>query len=262
MAETPCSWTPNYLCCDSWAAVSGSPLGPQATAYATLVLWAATARQFGECQVTVRPCGRQCSSCPTGFYWDEGTWLPYIFNGEWRNCWCGTGPGCCTCDPLCQVYLPGPVSSVVSVRLGGETLPVSGSYFVLDQQWLVRVDTSLCWPQCSDQNLAPGDLNAFEVTYRRGRPVPDALLTAAGSLACEYIKACQGADCRLPSRVASIARQGVSITMADVNELLRNGLTGLKEVDEVVRALNPHGSKGRTRFYSPDLQVPRTVTWP
>ena len=265
MAEppAPCGWEPNYLCCDSWVTVSGSALGPQATEYATLVLWAATGRQYGLCDVTVRPCGRQCTNCPSGFYWDSGSWVPYIFNGEWRNCWCGVGAGCCTCDPACQVYLPGPVAEVVSVTVDGTSLPASGgAYFVLDEQWLVRVDGTACWPQCADQSLYPGDANAFEVTYRRGRAVPPALLSAAGSLACEYIKACQGGDCRLPSRVSSIARQGVNISMVDVNELLRFGLTGLKEVDEVIRALNPSGLKGRTRFYSPDLQVPRMVTWP
>jgi hypothetical protein len=260
----PCSWVIDTTCCsEQWAAAS-TALKAQATEYATLVLWAATGRQYGECTVTVRPCGRMCRNCPQGWFYDGyGTWVPYIWNGQWFNCWCGTGPGCQSCDPACQVYLPGPVSSIVSVQLAGTTLPTTG-YFVLDQQFLVRVDTAACWPTCSDQNVAPGatSTNSFEVTYLRGKPVPSALSAAAGTLACEYLKACQGAECRLPGRVSSMARQGVTISLVDVAELLRNGLTGIPEVDQVIRALNPAGLKGRTRFYSPDLATPRQVTWP
>jgi hypothetical protein len=50
--------------------------------------------------------------------------------------------------------------------------------------------------------------------------------------------------------------------MVDVTELLRAGLTGIPEVDQVIRSLNPSGLKGRTRLYSPDLSTARQVTWP
>jgi len=265
----PCTWPDlTQLCCPDWDDFSAE-LKVQALDYAKTVVWAATGRQFGLCELTVRPCGRQCANCPSGWYWDgEGSWTPYIFNGEWHNCWCGSGGpgGCCTCDPDCQVYLPGPVHSIVSVTIDGATLAVSGdagfNYFVLDQQWLVRTDTAACWPLCSDQNLSPGDPDAFEVTYLRGREVPGALAQAASALACEYAKACIGAPCRLPSRVTSISRQGVTISMADINDILKNGLTGLWELDQLIMLYNPYGLKGRTRFYSHDLQEPRQVTWP
>lgn len=259
----PCDWDISTDCCPDWDDLDPD-LRAQATAYGTLVLWAATGRQFGTCEVTVRPCGRTCSNCPQGYYWDgEGTWVPYIFNGQWRNCWCGADFGCCTCDPHCRVYLPGPVASIQSVRVGGEVLPASGGgYFVLDQMWLIRVDTEECWPLCADQNLAPGDTDAFEVTYTRGLEVPTTLQWAAGIIACEWVKACQGAECRLPGRISSLSRQGVNVSMVNVEELLRAGLTGIPEVDQVIRSYNPGGLQGRTRFYSPDLQIPRQVTWP
>ena len=261
----PCIW-PDFtqMCCDVWNDFSPD-LQEQATEYAKTIVWAATGRQFGLCEMTVRPCGRQCANCPNGWFYDGyGTWVPYIFNGVWRNCWCGgDGPGgCCTCDPACQVYLPGPVYSVSQVRVNSETLPVSGAYFVLDQQWLVRVDTEACWPLCADQNLAPNDPAAFEVTYLRGRPVPTALAQGTATLACEYAKACLGMTCRLPARVASISRQGVTVSMVDIAEILKNGLTGLWELDQLILAYNPYGMKGQTRFYSPDLQEPRQITWP
>jgi hypothetical protein len=264
----PCTWPDvgDQLCCEDWDTFSPA-LQVQAATYAKMVLWAATGRQYGLCELTVRPCGRFCENCGyNGWYYDGlGTWVPYIWNGEWHNCWCGNnGPGgCCTCSPDCQVYLPGPVYSVTSVTVDGASLNVTGGdIFVLDQQWLVRTDTTACWPLCADQNLAPGDVNAFEVTYLRGLPVPDALANAYAALSCEYAKACLGLPCRLPGRVSSISRQGVSISMTDVNELLKYGFTGLWEVDAVIRSINPQGLVGRTRYYSPDLPDPRQVTFP
>lgn len=238
--------------------------------FANFTLWAATGRQFGLCEMTIRPCGRQCNDCPSGWYWDgNGTWTPYIWNGSWHNCWCGSsGPGgCCTCDPACQVYLPGPVYSVTSVRVDGASVPPSGAdgmfnYFVLDQQWLIRTDTEACWPMCADQNLSPGDPDAFEVTYLRGLPVPNVVADAAMTYACEFAKACLGQACRLPSRVTSISRQGVNISLVDINDVLKNGLTGIWEVDQVIMAINPYGLRGRTRLWSPDMPDGRQVTWP
>jgi hypothetical protein len=259
----PCTWPDlTQLCCPDWDDYDPA-LQTQALDYAKTVVWAATGRQFGLCELTVRPCGRQCANCPSGFYWDGyGSWIPYVFNGVWKNCWCGSGLGC-TCDPECQVYLPGPVHSILNVVVDHTSMPASGGgYFVLDQQWLVRIDTTACWPLCGDQNAAPGSDDAFEVTYLRGREVPTALAAATSSLACEYAKACLGLPCRLPSRISSLSRQGVSINMVDVNDLLTHGLTGLWELDQLIAAYNPYGLKGRTRFWSPELQEGRQVTWP
>ena len=262
MVDTaPCSWDIDAsICCTDWDSYSAE-LQQQAIDYASLIMWAATARQYGLCDMVVRPCGPTNDCDSSGWYYDTGgaTWVPYIWNGTWRNCWCGSS--WCSCDPTCQVYLPGPVNSITEVRVGGATISASG-YFVLDNTWLIRVDTDECWPLCADQNLAPGDEDAFQVSYVRGKTPPTALLNAAGSIACEYAKACLGLPCRLPGRVASIARQGVSVNMVDVSELLTNGLTGIWEVDQVIRSINPKGLAGPTRFYSPDLQVPRQVTWP
>lgn len=265
----PCDW-PNTasLCCTDWDEYEPA-LQEQAFEWAKTILWAATARQFGLCSTTIRPCGRVCSGgAAAGWYWDGyGTWTPYIWNGNWHNCWCGEGPGCLNCDPDCQVYLPGPVYSVTSVQVDGAALPITGAdgtynYFVLDQQWLVRADTESCWPECSNQSLPPGHPDAFEVTYQRGLAVPTPLANAVGALACEYAKACVGAPCRLPTRVSSVSRQGVSVNMVAIEDVLKNGLTGLWEVDMLIMQYNPNGLKGRTRFYSPDMPEGRRVTYP
>jgi hypothetical protein len=266
----PCNWPDTAsTCCEGWDDYDPA-LQARALDYAKTILWAATGRQFGLCEMVVRPCSQLYgNNFPGGWFWDGlGTWTPYIWNGNWYNCWCNCngGPGC-NCDPACQVYLPGPVYSITSVQVDGASLAPTGdtgvwNYFVLDQQWLVRVDTEACWPRCSDQSLPPGSVDAFEVTYLRGKAVPGPLADAMGTLACEFAKACVGAICRLPARIVSVARQGVNISMPSVDDMLKMGLTGLWEVDQLIASYNPYGLKGRTRFYSPDMPEGRRITYP
>lgn len=256
----PCGWTiPDPLCCgEDWAA---APPDVQSAArdYAATILWAATGRQFGLCQISVRPCGmRRCNEGWEfyGYDWSGGTWVPYIFNGNWYNCSCA---GVCCCEPRCQVRLMGPVEEVVEILIDGIAVDPD-TYYVADEHWLVRTGGH-CWPFCADLNelIAEG---TFEVTYLRGTPVPAALLNAAGTLACEWAKACLGGDCRLSNRVTSVIRQGITIDMVAPEQLLESGMTGLWEVDTLIRAYNPHRTVERLRIYAPELNVPKMVTWP
>ncbi len=267
----PCvsgGWDLDFGCCSDWSGYSAD-LKAAATNYATLVLWAATGRRFGLCNYTVRPCGRECQqgNWNGGWYWTEGTWLPYIFNGIWRNCWSGcSGILGCTCQPQCQVYLPGPVNSINSVTLDGATVDPS-TYRVDNGIWLVRTRDSEsetdppCWPTHQDYDLNSGT-DTFIVSYAKGIVVPPALLRAGGELACEYAKACLGQPCRLPARATSIARQGVTVSVVNIDTMLQQGFTGLPTVDQIIATLNPYGLKGKMRISSPDDTIERTVTWP
>ena len=257
----PCNWTVTGECCDDTWDGASAELQQAAAEYGAFVVWAATGRRFGACQRTVRPCGNQCTGCAAGWYWSDGTWQPYIFNGEWRNCWCGNGSGgCCTCAPRCQVYLPGPVASipVTGVSVDGVVIDESG-WRVDDGKWLVRTDGD-CWPECQDYNLDNGGTNTFQVVYNKGLAVPSILERAAGELACEWIKACTGAACRLPQRVQSIVRQGVTISMVDVDTILGKGWTGITTVDQIIAMFNPYGLKSRMKVATPDEPVVRIVT--
>jgi hypothetical protein len=257
----PCNWDVNVACCPEWEATSAE-LQQAGAEYGALTVWAATGRRFGLCERTVRPCGQQCQGCNAGFYWSEGTWRPYIFNGTWRNCGtCGAGFGCCSCAPTCEVWLPGPVGAIpaTGVSVDGEIIPVD-AWRVDNGQWLVRTDGD-CWPDCQDYDVDSG-AGVFTVTYSRGLPVPSVLLTAAGELACEWVKSCTGAPCRLPQRVTSIARQGVSVSLADISALIVAGLTGVATVDQVIKNFNPYGLTSRMRISSPDDPVIRTTTIP
>lgn len=257
----PCSWTIDTSCCDDWDTYSPT-LQANAAAYASLVLWAATGRQFGLCPITVRPCGNWCTDDGVGgWYWGGGMFLPYVVDGTWRNCWCGcNGGSCCSCAPACQVYLPGPVGEIVQVTVDGVVIDPA-TYRVYDQRWLVRTGVGNCWPDCQDYNVNSG-AGTFFVTYTRGEQPPAPLLTAAGILACQWAKACLGQACRLTPYITGLSRQGVDFTAVDPMTLLDNGFTGLFEVDALIRAMNPLGQTHRMRLLSPDVDYPRMTTWP
>lgn len=253
----PCEWDIDSGCCTNWDDYPPE-VQERATNFASLIMWAATGRRYGLCEITVRPCGRtRTSKMPLwgwGSYWLGGVWYPYIGqDGLWRNCGCH---GFCNCRPQCEAYLPGPVNSITEVILDGEVLDAT-NYEVQDHSWLVRVDGE-CWPECPD--MAADE--AFEVTYLRGEAIPPALSDAAGTVACEFAKACSGQECRLPGRLQFITRQGVTAQMVDVDRLMDRNLTGLLEVDQVIAALNPNGLHSRPRVMSPDLPMPRMVTTP
>src|SRR4029077_1489144 len=82
--------------------------------------------------------------------------------------------------------------------------------------------------------------------------IPDASgLWAAGVLASEFSKACQGAKCRLPSSVTTITRQGVTMTMDE--GMFSNNLTGIREVDAYLISINPNAHRIPPMVWSPDV---------
>jgi len=257
----PCGWSlPEPLCCESWEALDPA-IQAAAQDYGATIMWAATGRRFGLCEVTVRPCGmKRCDDGLgefSGWSWSGGTWMPYIFNGMWFNCVC---PGICCCEPRCQVRLQGPVDSIIEVIIDGVVIDPS-AYRVDDKHWLVRTDGD-CWPFCANLDTDEPD-QIFTVTYMRGDPIPNTILTAASTLACEWGKACTGdGTCRLGNRVTNLARNGVTIDMTSPQELLSAGLTGIFEVDQIINAWNPYGKKQRGQIKAPELNWPRTVTSP
>lgn len=259
--EGPCGWVIDTGCCKAFWDTLDADTQTISAQYAALSLWAATGRQFGVCEVTVRPCGRWCNDTGIGgWYWGGGMFLPFVVDGMWRNCWCGVGPGCCSCVPACQVWLPGPVTSVIEVTVDGVVVDPA-TYRVDDGHWLVRTGTGNCWPDCQDFNVSSGVGTMF-VTYGRGEPPTPPLLRAAGTLACEYAKSCIGAECSLPAYITSISRQGIDFRAVDPFLLLENGFTGLFAVDSLIRQLNPYRQTHRPQLLSPDVKGPRMQTWP
>jgi hypothetical protein len=260
-------WAPNTGVCPDWATANYSPaIQTFAINFATLLMYTATGRQFGLCDTTLRPCWNQ--TLPTyltypslwnaGQYGGQYAWgLVAFVNGDiLYGGGCGCAPGSsCGCMPP-EVALPMPVYRIISVTIDGATLAPSA--YRADGNMLVRQDGQ-AWP--SNQNLgAPlGGVNTWSVRYAKGQPVPVALNDAAGILANELAKARVGGACRLPQRIQSVTRQGVTVQALPLQELLDKGLTGIVEVDMAILAVNPFGLKQRPRVTSPDLPQWRPV---
>lgn len=272
----PCAIEVDISCCPEWDTYD-TELQTAAAEYGAIIVWASTGRRFGLCSKTVRPCRRDCGDCggAGGWYWGDGTWFPYIMNGVWRNCSCASGDGCSGCRPACQVWLEPPVNSIVEVYFSGSGIVDPSSYRVDDYQWLVRQGPAVtgsgatdCWPVMNNMNFPasgagePFDNSAWQVTYLQGVPMPSALSRAAGELACEYAKMCLGHPCRLPGRMTSLSRQGVTASFANVEQLLDDGLTGISTVDNVIRAFNPYRLTSRMRIATPDYSPIRKTNWP
>lgn len=142
--------------------------------------------------------------------------------------------------------------------LSFERLAEAGSFTVTN----LSLQPGGCWPECNNLTLADTEVGTWSVTVTYGRPVPELVRRAANELACEFIKHCQGAPCRLPQRLSSVNRQGVSISFLDPMEFMGQGLTGIYAVDLAIKTYNPNGNMRRPVVYSPDVAKKWTVeTW-
>jgi hypothetical protein len=245
----PClPWDGSIYCCNLSAE---SPITTgDAMMAATEVLYNLTGQIFDVCEFTIRPCRENCDD---GWWWGGlggwgagyaagsrgglGVWpLPALIGGNWYNLTCGGCSGTCSCTPLCEAIMPSPVHSIISVKLDGQTLPASG-YRVDDFRKLVRLGGD-CWPVCQDLTLDDDQPNTWSVTLQVGEDVPTIGKLAVGQLACEIRRSCID-DCAIPRTASAITRQGITIDLVTITELLRNGLTGLHWVDMFISISNP-----------------------
>jgi hypothetical protein len=137
------------------------------------------------------------------------------------------------------------VTEVTSVTING--VPFT-SYNLTRSGWLERVDGN-SWDVCS---------GATVVNYRHGEPPPLGGVQACVTLGIELARDMYGiGKCRLPKRVSSVTRQGVTVDIVDSLDILERGGTGLTSVDLWLRAVNPEALPQRAGVWSPDL--PRTM---
>jgi hypothetical protein len=231
---------------------------------ATSTLWALTGRQFGYSTLTLRPC-RDCArdtSYPDAWLSWPGTQMPPLGATSSGGGWgvpalCGSCSQGCSCATLSQVKLPAPVHAVIAVKVNGAPL-VTGAWRVDDNRWLVRTD-GLPWPSQNNMALDDTAVGTWSVTAQFGSPVPAGAEVAIGELACQYLKAMNGQDCRLPSTVTSLVRQGVTIQMPDPSQMFKDGTTGLYTVDLFIQTWNPGRLRTRAKVYSVDGTTPRRV---
>lgn len=238
---------PNTSTCEPWATVADvcAPCDDYAFDLVQLedglqvasdVLFNLTGRQWpGECSTTVRPCGyRRADSC-----------------GCMSSRTCG-------CRRLSELQLPGPVVSVEQVKIDGEVVPTA-RYRVDDHRHLVYLPESDSaerqgWPCCQRLDLADTEDDTWSVTYTFGMAPPPGGVRAAAALGCQLALACSpesAGQCRLPKRVTSITRQGVTLAMIDPLTLFADGLTGLAEVDLWVQSIILGAKRRRASVWVP-----------
>lgn len=134
-----------------------------------------------------------------------------------------------------------PILSVEAVTVGSDSL-VPTDYFIANSAYLVLADNTY-W------RLSRG----IEVEYTHGMNPPRAGVRAAVKLADEIILALnESADCRLPDRVQSISRSGVSYTILDPQDFIKEGRTGMYEVDLFLAAANPAHALKKPKVFSVD----------
>lgn len=255
----PCSaWDAKWTCdvsCESPIVTA------EAVQFATEVVWALGGRQFGLCEVTLRPCRESCQTFPWPDGWTEwarSSWLsPALIGGQWFNVVCGQCAQGCSCTTISEVLLPAPVYRVTEVRVDGDILP-TGSYRLDDARKLVRIDGNE-WPSCNDLNLEDTEVGTWSVTAEYGQEVPEAGKWAVGELACQLIRARNGEDCLLPANVTQLVRQGVTIQLPNVMELIKDGVSNLYLVNLFIQTYNPNRLKRRSGVYRVDGREPRRV---
>lgn len=201
---------------------------------ASEILYELTGKRWpGEVTDTIRPCGIN-TSVSWGLRYVPSIGLEAaerLLTG-----WCGCfSTRNCGCSHVSEIKLPGyPVTGVNYVKIDGQILDPA-RYRIDDHRWLVYLpdDGRNGWPCCQDMTAADTEPDTWSVSYTYGRLPDQGGVNAAASLGCQLALACTPGDttCRLPKRVTTITRQGVSTAILDPLTLFRDGQTGLPEVD-------------------------------
>lgn len=241
------------MICAPWDTIDCCDVTPSddVLMFASEVLFALSGRQFpGICTETIRPCAGRSQLPPNWPY----PWYPTRFGGKWLNIGCGCHIGRdCSCGGVPQVDLGRhDVQEIYKVDIAGTTL--SSSAYRLDEgRWLVRTDGEQ-WPCCQDLSKDIGEAGTWYIELAYGTAPPTSGQLAVSKFACEIQKACDGdSECKLPARVTTVARQGVTFTVLDPQDFLTDGRTGLLEVDFFLKAVNPNGLQRRASAWSPGM---------
>lgn len=185
--------------------------------------------------------------------------------GSYINLSCGRCGDSCSCSAVSELILPGPIDEPLEILVDGVALDIATSVVVYDYNRLTRIDGGK-FPSCQNLGLPPTEIGTWQVTYRQGEPVPPGGGLIAGILACEYAKGLCGDDsCRLPRRVSSITRQGITLAMLDNFDQLGVGYTGIWEIDDWIATYSTNLRMGpwqASRVSSPDIVTQRKLTWP
>jgi hypothetical protein len=227
---------------------------------ASELLYILSGLQFaGNCERVVRPTKRYLrNDGPITWQSSVDVTEQFRYDRSWGACGCTWAGGVqdLGCPRLSMIGLGAyPIKEVTSVLVDGAVVPPS-EYQVFDYRWLVNL-TDVGWPCCQNLRLPSTEVGTFEVTHEFGNFPPASGVYAANKLSCELALACENSSaCRLPRRVQSITRQGVSAVLVDPFDFLDRGRTGIIEVDMFLQAVNPGGITQEAVFVTPDVMQP------
>jgi hypothetical protein len=222
----------------------------------------------GSCVDEIRPCGYGSGARWRGMY-ASTSWPPPLNGGLDLVGWCGCYDSRqCSCRRLSQIELPGyPVTEIVEVVIDGDVVD-SARYRLDDNRLLVYLpasadDARQGWPCCQRLDLADTEDDTFSVSYRWGRLPPIDGRMMAARYACQLALASDGDDdCELPPEVVSVARQGLSFSLADPQAFVLDGRVGLADVDTWVQSILLGRKREGASVYFPQMtqRVRRTNT--
>lgn len=185
---------------------------------ASTVVYYLTGRQFGgTCQATVRP-------------------------GCYAGCTCG-----CSINQINLGHWP--VTELISVRSEGELLTgtdITDTFHVNNWRFIARNDGDRImsgnqWAVGGSAEDSVDEGHVFEVTFNYGMTAPSLIKRATRALACEWMNQVGGGTgpCKLPERVTTVTRSGITLDVASAVDMLQNGRTGIYQVDLAIQTFNP-----------------------
>lgn len=252
----------DQICASSAASASG-------------VLYELSGRMFtGECgPVTIRPVSRPTDS-------DTRAWPGGSSPNGWFSAWGSASsyganvPGVLarygSVEPP-TIELAWPVSEIVQVLIDGVVIP--GPYDPVTQtgEWELRNFRELIrirptpgfdptqrwgWPTSQVMDLPDSQVGTFSITFTFGQPPPEMGSLAALKLSEMLALPQLGDTSHYPKRVTQVARQGVSVSVADVMDVMKSGSLGIWEVDAFMLAVNPGKNQRQAQAWSPDVGRP------
>lgn len=224
---------------------------------ASEILYNLTGRQFtGTQNVKVRP----QVPCSCGWYGRFG-YPSYPSYPAYPGYPWNSNYGCGCLPPRIDLGF-WPVARINSIWYNAEVQPLT-DFHIDNYRYLVRND-GLRFPNYPNNLWATkgGDHDnanegyVFEVDLDYGAAVPRLLQRATRELACRLLSECLCPDdksCKVPDRVNSLSRQGVSINLIDPLDILREGGTGIYAVDLAIKTFNPTKMQSPSFFWAPDM---------
>jgi hypothetical protein len=158
-----------------------------------------------------------------------------------------------------------PLRRVVSVeRVSEDEIePVTSGWYLAGDH--IRFDGSSrnTWTNIICSSRTTGG-ERLRVTYQFGSTITAsarrAVLWFAHQIWLESADCDECGECQLPGRTTSVQREGLSFTLLDPQDYLRDGKTGLPSVDLWISSTNPRKALRPAGVFTPDAPAPENIS--